>query len=123
MNITTAYALTGILGVGTHGFDNASTDLYAARFAELENEEALQRAVDVIVNTWDRGYRPPLNTVLEQYRRELRRIEDRDRPRALGAKYPTFEQGVQIAWEAYCAEVRRMGREPDRKVFEKWLPR
>jgi hypothetical protein len=114
--------MTGLLAVGTNGFDNPSTDLYASRFSELENEEALQRAVEMIVNTWDRGYRPPLNVVLEQYRRELRRIEERDQPRSIEGNYPTFEQGVQIAWEAYCAEVRRQGKEPNRRVFEKWLP-
>lgn len=32
-----------------------------------------------------------------------------------------FEKGIQIAWRAYLDECRKLGREPNRERFERWL--
>jgi hypothetical protein len=71
---------------------------------------------------WTEARRPPIAVVLDEYTRQVKRAEMQRRPNELASKYPSFAEGIEIAWDAYCAEVRRQGREPDRRKFEKWLP-
>jgi hypothetical protein len=71
---------------------------------------------------WTEARRPPIAVILDEYARQVKRAEMQRRPNELAAKYPSFAEGIEIAWEAYCGEVRRLGREPDRRKFEKWLP-
>jgi hypothetical protein len=34
-----------------------------------------------------------------------------------------FHVGIQVAWQAYVAECRWNGKEPNRAVFEAYLPK
>jgi hypothetical protein len=77
----------------------------------------------MISTTWKEYRRPPMSVIIEQYHREVSRAAAERQPKGIGMRYPTFDEGAQIAWEAYCGEVRRLGREPDRKKFERWLPK
>lgn len=113
----------GNLAGTTNGWDDASTIAYADELANLSDPKALTRACRLISTTWKEYRRPPISVIIDQYHREVARVAAVHQPRALGQHYPTFEEGVEIAWKAYCQEVTRQGREPSRKVFEKWLPR
>jgi len=65
----------------------------------------------------------PTPASLRQYIRDAARREQMADPghRALPegrGQYPTFAEGIQIAYESYCREVRKQGREP--RTFEQF---
>lgn len=64
----------------------------------------------------------PTPASLRQYVRDVARREQMDTPsNALPegrGQYPTFAEGIQIAYESYSREVRRQGREP--KTFDQF---
>jgi hypothetical protein len=115
-----AMEAVGILSGRLTGFNDASVVAYVEDFTQLHDFRALTKACEQVSRTWLEGRRPPIAVILDAYNRELSRKSDI--PRGIDTRYPTFEEGIEIAWQAYCAEVRRLGREPDRRKFEKWLP-
>jgi len=114
--------ILGRLIGGTTGWDDQASEIYLSKFMQLVDLAALDRAVDAILRMWTEARRPPLAVVLDEYTRQVKRAEMQRRPNALSERYPSFAEGVEIAWNAYCKEVRGLGREPDRRKFEKWLP-
>lgn len=119
-----ALAALGSLAGVTPGWNNDSDVImdYAERLIDLGDPVALMQACEKIATTWTEPRRPPLAHILNIYRQE----HQRRAPQALSyspGKHVSFEQGIEIAWQAYRQEVVRQGREPDRKKFEKWLPR
>lgn len=62
----------------------------------------------------------PTPADIRRYIRDAVRREQMDTPppREIGQRYPTFDEGIQIAYESYCREVRRQGREP--RSFEQF---
>lgn len=70
------HALTaaGVLAANCTGFDDVSVAAYAAQFRRLDYPDVLADAVDATVQTWTAYTRPPVGTVLAEYRRLLARL-------------------------------------------------
>jgi hypothetical protein len=72
------------------------------------------------------GSVPTVHDVAEAYaavrrRQELARSETHGLPEGGGVRIPSYVEGVRIAWEAYCLEVRSRGRTPDPAKFRAWV--
>jgi len=104
------------------GFNDESIAAYVEELKTLSDYNILVKACKSVSNSWTEARRPPIAVILAAYNREVARVQSESMPRGIGQRYPTFAEGIEIAWQAYCAEVRRQGREPDRRKFEKWLP-
>ena len=117
-----AMEAVGILSGRLTGFNDASVIAYVEDLAQLSDYRLLVKACEFVSRTWTEARRPPIAVILAAYNREVARVQSESMPRGIGQRYPTFAEGIEIAWDAYCAEVRRLGREPDRRKFEKWLP-
>ena len=107
----------GLLVGGTTGWNPESYEIYVDRCVRLTSVPVLLRAVEQILEVWKDARRPPLALVLETYQACL--------PRTLGLpmgenKVCDMERGLQIMWENYEAECRRLGKEPDTAYHDRW---
>jgi len=120
--ITEAQAMeaVGHLTSLTTGWPDEAVMAYATQLMEVDDARALRIACERIARTWTEARRPPLALIFQAYNAEVARSTPETRQ--IGSRVVPFAQGIEIAWEAYCREVRSQGREPDRRKFEKWLP-
>lgn len=99
---------------------------YTEQCERFPDPQAFVEAMKQLALRWTKPSRPlPYDITMAYNARKSER--DLDERYALtegydNTVYPTFEQGVQIAWEAYQDECKRVGKEPDRSYFDKWLP-
>jgi hypothetical protein len=99
-------------------------EAYIRDLAELDDPQSLKAACEQVGRTWAEARRPPQAVIRQAYRQQLMRsTADIDANALMPNRRIEFERGVDIAWRAYCDEVKRLGREPNRSIFEKWLPR
>jgi hypothetical protein len=57
--------------------------------------------------------------ILASYRAEVAR--EQPQTSLAPGRYPSFAEGVEIAWQAYSREVISQGRDPDRARFDKMM--
>lgn len=108
----------------TSGWTDESVEAYIRDLATLEDPQALKAACEQVARTWTESRKPPQGVIRQAYYQQAQRKSAHIDSRALlPNRVVEFERGIEIAWNAYCDEVRRQGREPNRRVFEKWLPR
>lgn len=121
MKESDAIRLAGMLAVTGHGWTDAHVEVYAAEFAaEMADAVAGEAAVRAMIRTWDKPVRIPIGAILQQYRIEVeRRAASAPRSISVGRVVP-FSEGIQIAWRAYQAEARRLGKQPNRETFGQW---
>lgn len=115
--------LVGYLAGVTNGWDDASANLYADEFERWEDPAALKSAIDGVLVNATNTYRPALGKIREAYLAERRRrdsIATGELPPAPD-RFPTFEEGVEIAKAAYHAECYRRGTESNDTHFARWL--
>ncbi len=109
-----ATQLVGLLVAGTTGWDDHQAQLWVAEMGRLDDIPAARDAVMGLIRTWTRPGHPPIAEFLAAYRRELAR---RPPPPKLDIVPTPRERAMKLAWDGYCAEARRLGKEPDRSHF------
>jgi hypothetical protein len=98
---------------------------YVEQCERFPDPDAFQEAMKALAMRWSKPSRPLPYDITLAYQ-ETARTKELDDHYALteghsSSAYPTFEEGIAIAWEAYKAECDRQHREPNRAYFEKWL--
>lgn len=126
MKIEDARAAIAYLAQCTPGWSQEGIEQYAEQCVRFPDAETLMAAVKKLCMRWDRRTRPLPYDITSAYNAE-KSERDLDDRYALtegydAAVYPTFKEGVAIAWQAYQDECRRQGKEPSRAYFEQWLP-
>jgi len=94
----------------------ATVEVWANTFAS-DDAERMAEALALWLESEERF---PTPAGLRQKARESARREIMEAPqRAIApGQYPTFAEGIQIAYDSYCLEVHRQGREP--KPFDQF---
>lgn len=115
-----ATVAVGYLVGATTGWNDEAVLVYVNEFETLGDVDALMIAVRRLVQTWDEPRRPPIATVLGEYRLELSRNQQATR-RAISSvdRVVPFEDGIKIAQRAYEREVEKQGRKPDPRKIAK----
>lgn len=114
MRQTDADRVLGVLVGATGGWHEVIADEFLLTIAAWDDVDAAERAVSRFTRPPGRN-RPTLVQLIDAYREE----EQRRVPS--GGRVVPFADGIRIAWDAYQAEARRTGREPNRALFEKYL--
>lgn len=118
-------AIAGIsyLVAATPGWTDDSLELYVKEAETYQDADAFMIACKNLAKHWSHPRRPFMYDINVAYQAELRNQEmDRALPMGDTGSIPDFKDGMRIAWDAYRAECKRQGREPNRAIFEKWLP-
>lgn len=117
-----AEELVGLLVGATTGWNDDSVMLYIRHMDSLAEERAAITAVTRLVNTWTGTSRPTWGAIRAEYDREVQR------EMMLRAGLPASTHGVVpvpegriIAGDAYVAECKRQGREPNLELFARMI--
>jgi hypothetical protein len=106
----------------TYGWDDTSRALYLDTFQRWDDAHALADACRQVITGWTHAHKPPIGDVKAAYDSIMRR-----KSMATGEigpspdSYPTFEEGVEIARQAYHAECYRLGKNPNEDLFNSFL--
>lgn len=118
MTESDAAQLVGLLVAGTNGWDDHQAALWVAELQRLADPQAARDVILLQIRTRTRPGHPTLGEFLRDYSHEI------DRREAMRPALPqprgsviSSEQGLRLAWEAYAAECRAEGREPDQRLF------
>jgi hypothetical protein len=115
--------------VNFSGWTDAKTDFWTSRLQTLGDTEAAMVAANDLLGTHPGPGVPPWAVFKQAYDGRRRALEEHrsESRRALEeshlskSHYPTFEEGVEIAWTAYQDECRLRGRVPEREYFDSIL--
>lgn len=96
---------------------------------DLKDVAAAKRAARSIVKDASNRFVTGWTPFQQSYDRWVLRMEEERREEQLAIdqeayskrQFPTYEEGVEIAWKAYCGEVERLGRKPNRQYFDSIL--
>lgn len=119
-----ALAAVAVLAVATGGnsWTDDTVEFYVKAFTTYEDPDVLATACQEVVGAWARGDKPPLGIVAQQYQAVKRRQDSvRGELGPSPTSFPSFEEGLEIARQAYHAECYRQGREPTAGMVESWF--
>ena len=119
-------ALAGIayLVAATAGWTDEAVTLYVSEAQNYHDPNAFLESCKNLAKRWKENRRPFMYDINVAYQEVLRQRQmDMALPSGEGSgRIVSFEEGIKIATEAYESECKRLGKEPDRAIFEKWLP-
>lgn len=121
MNTHQADIIMSTIIAGTSGWQSASdetVELYVAAVRKWVDWEAAQAAATRVVETWAEARRPPIATLLDVYRDEMRKRAMSNVRQLPGPRTVEFAEGRRIAGEAYLRQCQQDGREPNWEFFE-----
>jgi hypothetical protein len=108
----------GYLVGATTGWNDEAVVIYINEVESLTDPDALNVAVRHVVKTWSEARRPPVSILLDAYRMELARKTTSTPALATGRqRVVPFAEGIDICRRAYEDECRRLGRQPNDKLF------
>lgn len=113
-----AVQILGLLVGVTTGWNDEAVVAYAAEIRQQSDPAAMLVAVQHIARTWTEARRPPLGTILEQYRTELSRRQPAP-VREIGGRRVSPAEGIEIARRAYEDECRLLGKAPRFDLFDR----
>lgn len=122
MNRNDAAAVVGWLMSTTTGWNDQSVEAYATAIQQWSDLPAAITAAKLVSETWSERSRPPLAVVRAAYDREKQRRDEVSMTSLPSAPPCDPIKGRQIAADAYVAECRRAGREPNWSLFNRLAP-
>lgn len=115
--------------IAAFNFNDDSVEQWIGWIAELQDQAAAHKAAQMLAKDATDRWVPGWRLFKESYDRWVRRLDD-ERAEAQKAlmegeysrmSIPTYERGIQIAWENYVAECERQGKQPNREMFDAWM--
>lgn len=107
----------------TPGWTDEAVEVYVKEAKTYHDPDAFARGCKNLALHWSKPHRPYMFDINVAYQAELR---NQEMNRTLSAESQGVvippSEGIKIAWEAYQDECRRLGKAPNRAIFEKWLP-
>jgi len=124
-----AYNVMSSLVVGFSGWTEPKMELWVQQLQSLGDTEAAMVAANDLLQTHTNPGVPPWAVFKQAYDGRRRALEEHrsESRRALEesslskTRYPSFEEGVEIAWDAYQDECRLRGKAPNREYFDSIL--
>lgn len=116
-------AIGGLIGLTT-GWNDEAIEGYIVELCHLDDPRVLKDACRRISRSWVEARRPSLALIVQTYHQQLQSDSYKTiDASALGSGQQVgFDRGIEIAWDAYQGECDRLGKQPNRRLFEKWLP-
>lgn len=110
-------------------FNEDTFEQWLGYLKELGDYPAAVKTADLLCREATDRWVPGWGVFKQGYDRWVRRLEEEREESRLALqsgeyskmRFPTYEQGAQIAWEAYCAECKFQNREPNKSFFDAWM--
>lgn len=114
--------------VAAFHFDEDAQILWAQKLIELEDSEAAWKTANAVIEGATERYTPAWGEFRTTYSRWVERhVEERaesqlalDRETYSRQRFPSYDEGIQIAWKAYVDECGRQGKQPNQSFFDAW---
>ena len=108
--------LLGILIAATPDWSDVLADEFRRMFVGFDDAQALENVVNRITRQ-DSPRRPAMSEMMRAYANETDYLERHGRT----GRIVSFEEGIQIAWDAYRKAAMLDSKEPNRALFGRFI--
>lgn len=104
--------LLGILIAATPDWNDILADEFRSMFVGFDDAQALENVINRMTRQ-ESPRRPAMSDVMTAYANEGRYLERHGRT----GRMVSFDEGIQLAWDAYRKAAMLDGKEPNRAMF------